>query len=120
MLELRVKELERQATKKEAAKVTKEAAKEAAEKEVAEKEDNDEEEDQSWRSSGSSDDGSPIKLARVKRWFKCPICFNHLYRHKNSLFFHIKFMMKDEFSTPDMVEQHRQLNRLIEAAIGDP
>jgi hypothetical protein len=29
-------------------------------------------------------------------------------------------MMMDEFLTPDMVEQHRQLNWLIEAAICDP
>jgi hypothetical protein len=28
-------------------------------------------------------------------------------------------MMMDEFSTPDVVEQHRQLNRLIKAAICD-
>jgi hypothetical protein len=59
--------------------VEKEAAvKEIAEKEAAEKEDNDEKEDQSWP-SGSSDDNGPVRLHRVKHWFMCPICFNHLY-----------------------------------------
>jgi hypothetical protein len=92
------------------------------EKEAAEKED-EEEEDQPWRPSGSSNDEgpiSPIRFSRVKRWFKCLICFNHLYQHKNNLFCHIKYMMMDEFFTPDVVEQHSQLNRWIEAAICDP
>jgi flagellar biosynthesis GTPase FlhF len=120
MLEVRVKQLEKQAAEKEAAKeaaekevAEKKAAgkgaveKEASEKEAVEKEDEEEEEDQSWRPSGSNDnDGhiSPIKFPRVKRWFKCPICFNHLYQHKNSLFFHINYMMMDEFSMRDMVK----------------
>jgi hypothetical protein len=63
---------------------------------------------------------NPIRFSRVKRWFKCLICFNHLYQHKNNLFCHIKYMMMDEFFTPDVVEQHSQLNRWIEAAICDP
>jgi hypothetical protein len=92
---------EKEATEKEAVK------KEAAEKEVAEKEDDDDDEDQCWRPSESSDDNVPI-------------CFNHLYRHNNNLFFHIKYMMTDEFSLPNMVERHRQLNKLIKAAICDP
>jgi flagellar biosynthesis GTPase FlhF len=135
MLEVRVKQLEKQAAEKEAAKevaekeaVEKEAArkeaakmeaseKEAAEKEVVEKEaveteDNEEEEDPSWQPSESSDDDSPI-------CFRCPICFSHLYQHKNSLFFHIKYMITDEFSPPNVVERQRQLNMLIEAAICD-
>jgi hypothetical protein len=127
---VRVKQLEKQAAEKEAGKeaAEKEAAekeaveKKAVEKEAAEKEDGEEEEDQYWRPSRRSNDDdpvSPIRFLRIKRWFKCPICFNHLYQHKNSLFFHIKYMMMDEFSTPDMVEQHCQLNRLIEAAICD-
>jgi flagellar biosynthesis GTPase FlhF len=142
MLEAWVKQLEKQAAVKEEAKaaakeatekevaekevagtevaekkvVEMEAAeKEATEKEVAEKENDDEEEEQSWP-SGSSDDGGPVRLHRVNRWFQCPICFNHLYQHKNSLFLHIQYMMIDEFSPPDVVEQHRQLNRLIEVA----
>jgi hypothetical protein len=49
-----------------------------------------------------------------------PICFNHLYQHKNSLFFHIQYMMFDAFSSPNVVKWHRQLNRLIKAAICDP
>jgi flagellar biosynthesis GTPase FlhF len=119
MLEARVKQLEKQAAAKEAAKeaVEKEAArkevaekevdekeaaqKEVAEKEAAEKEDDKEEEDQPWP-LGSSNDDSPVRLHRVKRWLKCPICFNHLYQHKNSLFFHIQYMM-DEFSPHDVV-----------------
>jgi hypothetical protein len=116
MLEVRVKQLEKQAAEKEAAMeaAEKEAARnEVAEKEVAEKGDDDEEEDHSWRPSESSDDDGPI-------CFKCPICFNHLYQHKNSLFFHIKYMMTDEFFLPNVVERHHQLNRLIEAAICDP
>jgi hypothetical protein len=119
MLEVRVKQLEKQAIEKEAAKVAKEATekeaveKEADEKEATEKEDDDEEEDQSWRPSESNDDDGPV-------CFKCPICFNHLFRHKNSLFFHIKYMMMDDFSPPNVVERHHQLNILIEAAICDP
>jgi flagellar biosynthesis GTPase FlhF len=147
MLEERVKQLEKQVTEKEAAMeaaekevakneaagkeaaekeavekevVEKEATKkEAADKEAAKKEDNDEEEDQSWP-SGSSDDDSPVRLHRVKHWFKCPICFNNLYQHKNSLFLHIQYMMMDEFSPPDMVEQNCHLNRLIEARKSNP
>jgi hypothetical protein len=83
--------------------------KEAAEKEVTEKHDDDVEEDQSWRPSGSSDDDGPIStitFVGVKCWSKCPISFIHLYQHTNSLFFHIKYMMMDGFSTPNMVEQH--------------
>jgi hypothetical protein len=121
VLEVRVKQLEKQVAEKEVANEAagKEAAgkeafgKEAVEKEAAEKEDNDEEKDQSWRTSESSNDDGPI-------CFKCPNCFNQLYQHKNSLFFHIKYMMTNEFSPPNVVERHRQLNRLIEAAICDP
>jgi hypothetical protein len=117
------KEVAKEATKKEMAekKATEKEAveKEAAEKEAAKKEDNDEKEDQS-RPSGSNNDDSPIRFPGVKRWFKCPICFNHLYQHKNNLFFHIEYMMMNGFSMPDVVEQHRQLNTLIEVAICDP
>jgi hypothetical protein len=126
MLEVRIKQLEKQATEKEAAKeaAEKEAAKkevarmeaaeketvenDAAEKEAAEKEDDDEEENQSYRPSGCRDDVSPVSLirfSRVKHWFKCPIFFNHLYQHKYSLFFHIKYKMMDEFLTSTLVEQ---------------
>jgi hypothetical protein len=84
----------KEAVEKEA--VEKEAAeKEEAEKEAAEKDEDNEEEDQSWP-SGSSDDDGPVRLHRVKHWFKCPIFFNHLYQHKNSLFFDIQYMMMDE------------------------
>jgi hypothetical protein len=94
ILEARVKQLGKQVT-------VKEVAKEVAEKEAAEKEDD----DQSWP-SGSNDDDGPVRLHRVKRWFKCPICFNHLYQHKKSLFFHIQYMMMDEFLPSNMVKQH--------------
>jgi hypothetical protein len=91
--------VEKEAARKEAAKKEvgeKEVAekevvvKEAVEKEAAEKEDNEEEEDQYWQPSESSNADGPV-------CFKCPICFNHLHQHKNSLFFHIKYMMTDEF-----------------------
>jgi hypothetical protein len=72
-----VKETAKEAAEKEAT-VKEVVRREAAEKEAAEKEDDDEEEDQSWP-SGSSDDDGPVRLHGVKRWFKCPICFNHLY-----------------------------------------
>jgi hypothetical protein len=114
---------EKEAARKEAADkevVEKEAVeKESAEKNATEKEDDDEEEDQSWPSRSSDDDG-PIRFPRVKHCFKCPICHNYLYQYKNSLFFHNEYMMMDEFLKPDMVEQHRRLNRLIEAAICHP
>jgi hypothetical protein len=115
MFKVRVKQWGKQATEKE-------AAKETAVKEAAEKDDDEEDEDKSWWTSGSSDDDGPIRpirFPRVKHWFKCPICLNHLYQHKNSFFFHIKYMMVDEFLMPDVVEQHRQLSRLIEGAICD-
>jgi hypothetical protein len=44
---------------------------------------------------------------------------NHLYQHKNNLFIHIEDIVMEELSTPDMVEQHRQLNRLLEATVSD-
>jgi hypothetical protein len=93
-----------------------------AEKVAAEKEDdNDEEDQQDWPSGSSDNDGpiSPIRFLRVKHWFKCPICLNHLYQHKNSLFSHIKNFIMEELSTPDVVEQHHQLNRLLEATMSD-
>jgi hypothetical protein len=112
------KETAKEVAKKEA--IEKEVVeKEVAEKQATDKEDDDEEEDQSWP-SGSSDFDDPVRFPRVKRWFKCPICLNNLYQHKNSLFFHIEYIMMNEFSKPDMVEQNCQLNRLIEAAICDP
>jgi hypothetical protein len=84
--------------------VEKEAVeKEADKKEVVEKEDDNKEEDQSWP-SGSSDDNSPVRFPRVKCWFKCSICLNHLYQHKNNLFFRIEYMMMKEFLKPDVVE----------------
>jgi hypothetical protein len=90
----------KEAVEKEAAEkgvVQKEAAKkEATEKEVARKEDDDEEEDQSWPLESSNND-DPIRFPRVKCWLKCPICPNSLYQHKNSLFFHIEYMMMNEF-----------------------
>jgi hypothetical protein len=133
MLEARVKQLKKQAVEKEAAKVAKEAAKEAAEKEAVEKEavrkeaaekeevekeaadkeaakeatekEDDDKEDQFFP-SGSSDNDGPVGLHRVKSWFKCPIYFNHLYQFKNSLLFHIQYMMMDEFLLPNVVKQH--------------
>jgi hypothetical protein len=97
--------------------------KEAVEKEAAEKDDDDEEEHQhAWPSRSSDDHGpiSPITFPRVKRWFNCPICLKHLYQHKSSLFGHIKNFMKEELAMPDVVEQHRQLNRLLQATMSDP
>jgi hypothetical protein len=75
--------------------------KEAAKKETAEKEEDDEKDDRSWP-SGSSDDDGPFRFPRVMHWFKCSICLNHLYQHRNSLFFHIEYMMMNEFLMPDM------------------
>jgi hypothetical protein len=115
MLEARVKQLENQAhrdfsyNKSLNARLVPFLRKEATEKE----DDDGEEDQQAWPSGSSDDDGpvSPIRFPRVKRWFKCPICLNHLYQHKNSLFGHIENFIMDELSTPDVVEQHRQLNR---------
>jgi hypothetical protein len=73
---------EKEAARREAAE-NEEVEKEAAEKEAANKEDDEKEEDQSWQASRSSDDDgpiSPIRFPRVKHWFKCPICLNHLYQ----------------------------------------
>jgi hypothetical protein len=109
--------MKKEADEKEAAE------KEADEKEATEKEDDDDEEDQqAWPSGSSNDDGpvSPIKLPRMKRWFKCIICLNHLYRHKNSLFVDIKNFIMEELLMPDMVEQHHQLNRLLKGTMCDP
>jgi hypothetical protein len=78
-------------------------------KEAVEKEDDDDEEDQqAWPSGTSDNDGpvSPIRFPRVKHWFKCPICLNHLYQHKNNLFIDIENFIVDELLMPDVVEQH--------------
>jgi hypothetical protein len=96
---------------------------EAAEKEAAEKEDDDDEDDQQAWPSRSSDDDSLVNLIRFPRvscWFKCPICLKHLYQHKNSLFGHTKNFIMEELSMLDVVEQHRQLKRLLEATMSDP
>jgi hypothetical protein len=80
--------------------------KEVAEKEAAEKENDDDEEDQqAWPLGRSDDDGSisRIRFPKVKRWFKCPICLNHLYQHKNSLFDHIENFIMEELSMSDVV-----------------
>jgi hypothetical protein len=68
--------------------------------------DNDDEEDQEAWPSSSDDDGpiSPIRFPIIKHWFKCPICLNYLYEHKNSLLFHIKNLIIDEMLTPDVIE----------------
>jgi hypothetical protein len=129
MLEVRVKQLQNQARRDFSyneslnARLVPFLRKEAAKKEMAEKEDDDDEGDPlAWPSGSSDDDGpvSPIRFPRVKCWFKCPICLNHLYQHKNSLFGHIKNFIMEELSMPDMVKQHRQLNRLLEATMSDP
>jgi hypothetical protein len=96
MLEVRVKQLGKQVAEKEVAKAVRRQPRrrrsgsrwsrrrrlEGAAENEAEKEDDDEKEDQSWWPLGSSDDNapfSPIRFPGVKRWFMCPICFNHLY-----------------------------------------
>jgi hypothetical protein len=97
--------------------------KEAVKKEAPEKEDDNNEEDQQAWPSGSSDDNdpvSPIRFTRVKHWFKCPICVNYLYKHKNGLLFDIESFIKDAMSPPDVVEQYRHLSRLLEATMRDP
>jgi hypothetical protein len=74
-------------------------------KEVAEKDDDDDElEDQEAWPLGSSGDDGPIRFSRVKRWFKCPICLNNMYEHKNSVLFHIKNFITEEMGLPNMVE----------------
>jgi hypothetical protein len=79
------------------------SGKEAAKKEVTKKEedDNEEEDQEAWPSGSSDDDSpvSPIRFPRVKRWFKCPFCFNYLYKHNNGSLFHIKNFIKDEMSS---------------------
>jgi hypothetical protein len=89
--------------------------KEAAEKEAAEEEDDEEEDQQALplRSSDDDDPVSPIRFPRVMRWLKCPICLNYLYEHKKGLLFHIESFIKDEMSSPDLVEQHLHLFRLL-------
>jgi hypothetical protein len=133
MLEARVKQLQNQARRDFSYNESlnarlvpflrkEEVEKESTEKEAAEKEDNNDEEDQQAWPSGSSDDGglvSPIRFPRVRRWFKCPICLNHLYQYKNSLFSYIKNFIMEELSTPDVVEQHRQLNRMLKKTMCD-
>jgi hypothetical protein len=100
----------KEAAEKEAIK------KEAAEKEAAE-EDGDKEEDQQALPPGTSDDDgpiNPIKFPRVKHWFKCPICLNYLYEHKNGLLFDIKSFLKDEMSPLDLVKIYLHLSRLLD------
>jgi hypothetical protein len=89
-------------------------------KEAAEKEDDDDKEDQ--QSGSSNDDGpiSPIRFPRIKCWFKCPICVNYLYQHKNGLLFHIKKFTNDAMSLSNAVEQHRHLWRLLKATMRNP
>jgi hypothetical protein len=85
------------------------AQKEAAQMGATKKEDNNDEEDQEvWPSGSRDNDGSvsPIRFPRVKHWFKCSICFNYLYKHKNSLMFHIEDFIKDEMPL-DVVKHHR-------------
>jgi hypothetical protein len=99
------------------------AKKEAVKKEAPEKEDDNNEEGQQAWPSGSSDDNdpvNPIRFTRVKRWFKCPICVNYLYKHKNGLLFDIESFIKDAMSPPNVVEQYRHLSRLLEATMHDP
>jgi hypothetical protein len=120
MLEVRAKQLQNQARRDFSYKESLNARPVPfLRKEAAEKEDDDDEEDQQAWPSGSSDEDGPIRFSRVKYWFKCP-CLNHLYQHKNSLLCHIKNFIMEELSTLDMVEQHRQLNRLLEATMSDP
>jgi hypothetical protein len=122
-LEVRVKQLEKQArydfrySISLLARLAPFLRKEAAGKEAVKKEDDDNEEDQqAWPSGSNDDDGpaSPIRFPRVMRWFKCPICLNYLYEHKNGLLFHIKSFIRDAMSPPDVVEQHIHLSRLLD------
>jgi hypothetical protein len=74
---------------------------------VGEEEDDDDVEYHRAWPSGSSDNNDPVsttRFPRVKHWFKCPICLNHLYQDKDSLFFHIKNFIMDELSMPNKVE----------------
>jgi hypothetical protein len=66
---------------------------------------------------GSSDDdeGPIILFPKVKRWFKCLICLKDWYEHKDNVLFHIKNFINLEMGLPNMVEQHHQLSRLLEA-----
>jgi hypothetical protein len=56
---------------------------------------------------------SPIRLPRVMRWLKCPICLNYLYEHKNGLLLCIESFIKNAMSPPDVVKQHLHLSRLL-------
>jgi hypothetical protein len=60
-----------------------------------------------------------VQELRVKHWFKCPICLNYLNEYKNRLFFHIENFIKDEMLSSDVVEQHHQLSRFLEATMCD-
>jgi hypothetical protein len=118
MLEMRVKQLERLVpfVRKEVAE--KEAVKKkATEKEASKKEDDDDEEDQQSRSRDDDGPVCPIRVPRIKSWFKCPICVNYLYEHKNILLFHIKNFINDAMSLPNVVEQHCHLWRLLKATM---
>jgi hypothetical protein len=88
-----------------------EAVKEAVGKEAeiklvpSEKDDDNEEDQEAWP-SGSSDDDSPIRFPRVKRWFKCSIFLKNMYEHKNSVLSDI-----DNF----IAEEMRKLSMLLKA-----
>jgi hypothetical protein len=86
--------------------------------------DDDEEDQEAWPSGSSDDeyncDEGPIKFPKVKSWFKCPIYLREMYEHMNSVLFHIHSFIAEEIGPPDVVEQHRQLSRLLDAHKRDP
>jgi hypothetical protein len=90
------------------------AEKEATKMEATEKEDGDGKEDQqAW----PSDFRLPHQIFRSQALVQVSCLPQHLHRHKNSLFIHIKNFIMEELSTPDVVKQDRQLNRLLEGTM---
>jgi hypothetical protein len=57
---------------------------------------------------------SGIGTSTTNLWFKCPICLGDWYDRKSNVFFYIKNFIELEMWPLNVVEQHRQLARLLE------
>jgi hypothetical protein len=55
-----------------------------------------------------------IGTSTTNLWFKCPICLGDWYDRKSNVFFYIKNFIELEMWPLNVVEQHRQLARLLE------
>jgi hypothetical protein len=56
---------------------------------------------------------SGIGTSTTNLLFKCSICLGDWYYRKSNVFFHIKNFTELEMGPSDVVEQHRQLARLL-------